>query len=201
MARSIVLNFDGEVSEFGITRLRRDKLYGRKKKIVVDETGVQCTMASLTRDGSTLLPSGAVSYLYMNDHFEVCERSDLTAVDAEGEALEKVDSTLGSEQPLEGPVAPQRVLDHTAKAVYELDPQDIGDKLVEALEDGGIFESRFNYRRGYDDNPLFLLKNDEGFFAIIGEEAAFEYLRPEEEIEPEEDEEDPFDDDDLDFSF
>ena len=64
MARSIVLNFDGEVSEFGITRLRRDKLYGRKKKIVVDETGVQCTMASLTRDGSTLLPSGAVSYLY-----------------------------------------------------------------------------------------------------------------------------------------
>lgn len=201
MARSIVLNLDGEVSEFGITRLRRDKLYGQKKRVVVDENGNECSMAALTRDGSTLLPSGAVSYLYLNDSFEVCERSDLNAVDAEGEPLETVESTLGTEVPLEGPVSPHRLLDHTAKAVYELDPQEIGDKLVAALEEGGIFESRFNYRKGYDDNPLFLLKNEEGFFAIIGEDATFDYLRPEEDIEPDEDDEDPFEDDDLDFSF
>lgn len=201
MARTIVLNRDGEVSEFAITRLRRDKIYGQRKRVVVDENGNECSIASLTRDGSTLLPSGSVAYLYTNDDFEVCERSDLTAVDEEGELLEKVDSTLGNEQPLEGPVPPSRVLDFTAKAVYELQPEEIADSLVAALEAGEIFESRFNYRSGYDEDPLFLLKNDEGFFAIIGEDASFDFLRPEESLEPEEDDEDPFDDDDLDFSF
>jgi hypothetical protein len=202
MARSIVVNFGGEVSEFAITRLRRDKLYGRKKKVVVDEDGHECSSAYLTRDGAALLPSGSMASLYVDDEFNVCERRDRVAVDDDGEALERIDSTLGSEQPLEGPVDARRVLEHVTTAVYELVADELGESLKAALEDGDIFETRFNYRSGYSDAPAFLLANDEGYFALIGEATGFDFMRPEavDTVEDEDDGEDPFGDD-LDFSF
>lgn len=200
MARSIVVNWGGEVSEFGLSRVSRDKLYGRKVKMVVDEDGNPTEAAYLTRDGSALLLKGAMAMIYVNDDFDVTERSDLQAIDAEGEPLESIPSTLGVEQELHGPVDPARVLDHLAKAVYVLDPETLGDKLREALEDGEIFETNFAYRSGFNSDPAFLLHNEEGFFAIVGEEATFDFLYKEQAAEVEEDDdEDPFEDDDLDF--
>jgi hypothetical protein len=202
MARTIVVNWDGEISEFAISRVNRQKLYGRKRKVVVDEEGAPTETAYLTRDGSALLLKGSMASLYVNEDFDVTERSDLQAVDAEGNALEKVDSTLGVEQPLEGPVEPNRVLDHVAKAVYQLDVEALGDQLRKALEDGDIFETKFNYRKGFDWDPVFLLHNGEGFFAVVGEESTFDFLYKEQmpNLEEEEDDEDPFGEDDLDFS-
>lgn len=202
MARSIVVNFDGEVSEFAISRVNRQKLYGRKRKVVVDEDGEPTETAYLTRDGSALLLKGSMASLYVDEDFDVTERSDLQAVDAEGNELEQVDSTLGIEQPLKGPVEPSRVLDHLAKAVYQLDPEEFGDKLREALKNGEIFETKFNYRKGFDWDPVFLLNNDEGFFAIVGQESTFDFLYKEQmpSLDDEEDDEDPFGEDDLDFS-
>lgn len=201
MARTIVVNFDGEVSEFGLTRVSREKLYGRKLRLVVDESGEPTDTAYLTRDGSALLLKGAMASIYVDEDFEVTERGDLQAVDANGEPIEPVDSTLGVEQKLEGPVDPTRVLDHNAKAVYELDPELLGDSLRELLEEGKIFETRFNYRKSFDDAPIFLLQNDEGFFAVVGDEAKFEFLyKNQAQVADDDDDDDPFGDDDLDFS-
>lgn len=201
MARSIVVNWGGEVSEFGLTRVSRDKLYGRKVKVVVDEDGNPTEAAYLTRDGTALLLKGAMAMIYVNDDYDVTERSDLLAVDAEGEPLERFESTLGVEQTLEGPIDPARVLDHLAKAVYLLDPEMLGEELKAALEQGQIFETTFAYRSGFDSNPAFLLKNEEAFFAIVGEEATFDFLHKEQIAQvDDEDDEDPFDDDDLDFA-
>ena len=200
MARTIVVNFDGETSEFGLTRVQRDKIYGKKRRVVVDENGEDCVSASLTRDGATLLPSGSIASVYLNDQFEVCGRSDLVAVDTAGEEVATVDSTLGVETPLNGPIDPSRVLDFTSKAVYELDPQTLSEALAEGLEAGKIYETRFNYRKGFEDAPAFLLQNDEGIFALVGEDAEFDFLYPDVQDTFDDDEEDPFDDDDLDFS-
>ncbi len=201
MARTIVVNWEGEVSEFGLSRVQREKIYGKKKKVVVDENGEECTSAALTRDGSALLPGGSMASVYLNENFEVCERKDLVMVDEEGAAMESIESTLGVEQPLEGPIDPARVLDHLTKAVYQLDPAEVSAKLEAALKDGDIFETRFAYRSGFSDSPAFLLHNDEGFFALIGEEAGFDYLRPDEApVAEDDDTDDPFEDDDLDFS-
>lgn len=202
MARTIVVNFEGETSEFALTRVQREKIYGKKKKIVVDENGEDCGSASLTRDGTTLLLSGAMASVYLNDNFEVCGRSDLVAVDETGAQLEEVDSTLGVETALSGPIDPRRVLDFTSKAVYQLDAQELTAKLAAGLEAGDIYETRFNYRKGFEDAPAFILQNDEGIFALVGNDAGFDFLYPDvQEAEDEEDDgEDPFDDDDLDFS-
>lgn len=199
MARTVVFNLGGEVSEFAISSLRREKLYGKKVKVVVDESGEPTQTAYLTRDGSALLPPGTMASLYMDDEFNVTERSDLKAVDSEGNVVEEVSSTLGSEQPLEGPIEPSRVLDHVSKAVYWLDPETLGDELKESLQNGNIFETRFNYRTSFDDAPAFLLANDEGYFLIVGEEATFDFLTLDRSKDVEEEDDDPFEDD-LDFS-
>jgi len=202
MARTIVVDYQGETSSFGISSLRREKLYGRKVKMIVDEEGNPTESAYLTRDGTALLPSGSMAYLYVDDDYDVTERRDLTAVDPEtGETLEYLDSTLGTEQPLEGPVDPRRVLDHVAKAVYELDPEDVSDALRAALDAGDIFETRFNYSRSFDLDPAFILANDAGYFAIVGELQEFEFLYKEQAPAfDEDDDEDPFEGDELDFS-
>lgn len=200
MARTIVVNFEGEVSEFGLNRLTRDKIYGRKLRVVVDEDGEPTETAYLTRDGSALLLKGAMASVYVDDEYDVTERSELLAVDADGNPIEPEDSTLGVEQPLEGPIDPRRLLDHNAKAVYELHADALGEKLRTLLEEGEIFETIFNYRKSFDVHPLFLLKNDDGFFAVVGEEAPFEFLRKEQVAVIDDDDEDPFDDDELDFS-
>lgn len=200
MARTIVVNFDGAVSEFGLTRVSREKLYGKRVKVVVDEDGNPTESAYLTRDGAALLLKGAMAMLYVDDDFDVAERSDLQAVDPEGEPIEPVDSTLGVEQNLEGPIDPTRVLDHNAKAVYQLDPEAVSDSLKGLLADGKIFETKFNYRKGFDWNPAFLFQNEEGYFAVVGEEARFEFLYKEQAPVLDDDDEDPFEEDDLDFS-
>ncbi|MCP4869807.1 MAG: hypothetical protein GY898_13940 [Proteobacteria bacterium] len=56
MARQIVVSWNGASNSFDIGRLSRDKLYGRKRRLVVDEDGNQCLAGMLTEDGSTLLP-------------------------------------------------------------------------------------------------------------------------------------------------
>jgi hypothetical protein len=200
MARAIVLSLDGEVSRFAITRVTRDKIYGRKKRIVVDAEDNECSPGLLTVDGATVLGSGATASLYIDDDFNSVERSDLTPVDpATGEQLPTLPSTLDVEQPLTGPAALRHFLDHTTTSIYELDPEEFGAKLLAALEKGEIYEARFNYSQSLDDSPLFVLKNEAGIFALVAKATRFEVCRPNIPLPQEDDEDDSLEDDDLDF--
>lgn len=201
MAREIVVTYQGEPSHLPLQRVERSKLYGRKRRLVVDADGNPCSMALLTVDGSALLPPGTVASLYVDENFDTVERGELVAVDADGNDLPLLESSLGQERALQGPVSDDRVLDLTVTAVYQLDEEGLTAELQEALSRGEIFETRFNYTRGYRDAPLLLLKNDEGLFGLVGEETAFEYASHElPDTDGAEDEDDPFDGE-LDFSF
>lgn len=199
MAREIVVNLDGEQSRFALSRVSREKLYGRKRRVIVDQLEQECSAATLLRDGSALIPQGGLSSLYIDESFEVSERKSLQAVDVTGEPLEEAASTLGVEQTLTGPVSPERVLDHLTTAVYQLDAEELGDELRDGLERGDIYETVFAYRKGFDLWPAFLLQNGEGVFALVGRPAVFEFLERERVPEEPEDDVDPFEDD-LDFS-
>jgi hypothetical protein len=177
MARQIVVSWNGASSSFDIGRLSREKLYGRKRRLVVDEDGNECLAGMLTEDGSTLLPPGSTSELYLDEEFDVVERSSLRAVDEEGEEVPSLPSTLGVEVTLEE-VPPERLLDHVTPVVYQLDPAELDDALREALAAGSVFETRFNYRTSYADQACFLVANDAGFFALVGQPAGFAFLEP-----------------------
>ena len=198
MARDIVVAFQGATSRFALERMSREKLYGKRRRVVVDDQGGECQPGTLLRDGSALLLPGAVAQLYVDAAFDVVERDLVVAVDDDGQALPKIDSTLGVEQPLVGPVSPERLLDTATTAVYALEATGLDPALAAALEGGAIFETRFSYRGGYDDAPIFLVQNDQGLFALVGEETDFPWL---ERAQPAADaDDDPFDDDELDFS-
>lgn len=198
MARQVVLLYDGETSSFDLARLDRSKLYGTRRRVVVNDDGAECLRGLLSEDGSVLLPPGCTADLYVDEAFDVVERSDLKAVDAEGQPVTPVASTLGVAMPLTGPVPPNRVLDHVTPTIYMLDPAELSPKLQDALARGEIFESRFAYRDGFDDQTLFLLQNEVGVFALVGRPTGFDFVRRA-SPPPEADEDEDLFEDDLDF--
>ncbi len=197
MASPIVVTLEGEVSSFSFSKVDREKLYGKRERVVVDEDGAACVGASLTTDGGAIIPPGGLAYAYLDESWDTLDRSDLRAVDAAGAPVGIAPSTLGVAQTLVGPVDPSRVLDHTCTSVYQLRPEAVSAGLTAALAEGRIFETRFNYRDDYADAPAFLLGNDQGMFLLVGEPTRFEMLRKEQE--PVALAEEAEDDADLDF--
>jgi hypothetical protein len=197
MASPVVVALDGKVSTFSFSKVDREKLYGKRERVVVDEAGAPCVSASLTTDGGAIIPPGGLAYAYLDDAWDTLDRSELKAVDAAGAPVPIAPSTLGKEQPLTGPVDPSRLLDHTCTTVYELRPEEVSEALTAALAAGGVFETRFNYRDDYADAAAFLLANDQGTFLLVGEPSRFEMLRQEQQ--PADLGEEAEDTDDLDF--
>lgn len=198
MAKSIILQWEGNISEFGFTKLERAKLYGYKARQIVDSDGKACSSAYLTADGSALIPSGGLAMLYVDENSTTIERSELKAVDGEGGELTKKPSTLSVEQELTGPVSAQELLNHTILNVYQLKPETLNSKLAEQLEAGKIFTSVFSYRGDYELQKLFLLQaEDKTYFALTASPTSFEFLSrdiiPDLEEEEEEDMSDDFD--------
>jgi hypothetical protein len=180
MARPIAVTFNGAESSFSFTKVDREKLYGRKERVVVDELGEACVAAALTTDGAAIVPPGGTAHTYLDDAWDSVERSDLRAVDEGGAPLPLIPSTLGAPQALEGPVDPSRVLDHACTAVYELRPEAVAAELSDALDRGGVFEMRFNYRDDYASSPAFLLRSDQGVFLLVASPTGFGLLRRDE---------------------
>jgi hypothetical protein len=197
MGKGLVVSWNGENSTFGLAKIDRDKLYGRKERIVVDEQDRPCATASLTADGSALIPSGGVSMLYVDDAFDTVDRAELVPFTASGDRALLKPSTLGVPQTLGAPVTPSRVLEVVVTHVYALSRDEVGPELAKALAAGAIFETRFNYRDDYADAPAFLLENTEGTFALIAAESGFVFVEKEAVVAPDEAEEDVADD--LDF--
>jgi hypothetical protein len=198
MAKTITLTLGTETVEFAFAKIDRDKLYGRKLRVVVDQDGVSCTSAYLSSDGAALVPSGSLAMLYVDEAADTVERSELQTVDEHGQPVPLVPSTLGIAQDLK-PASARDLLDHVAATVYHLESTAVPAGIAEALAKGAIFSFRFCYRDDYSDRPGFLIRNDGGIFALIGEAHGFDFVRQAATAAPAE-EADEAGDDDLDFS-
>jgi hypothetical protein len=176
MASPIIVTLDGEDSAFAFSKVDREKLYGKRERVVVDEEGVACYGASLTTDGGAIIPPGGLVFAYVDEAWDSLERSELKAVDDKGNPVAIAPSTLGKAQPLKGPIDASRLLDHSCTSVYELRPESVSSALSAKLTAGKIFETRFNYRDDYADSPAFLLGNDQGLFLLVCEPVGFEML-------------------------
>ena len=109
---------------------------------------------------------------YFTDDGTWVPGKELVGLDAEGQPLDMIDSTLGVEQALEGPVDASNVLDLKVQSVYGLDASEIDDALKAALDKGDVFRFSFNYRADFQSEIAFLIANTEGeVFALIGQPA------------------------------
>lgn len=198
MARAIVVEFEGREVRLVPRVVTRAKLYGERKRLVLDEQGIPTSTGWLTTDGSLLLTQGARAELYLDEHDDVVDRKALVAVDAAGVEVPRVASTLDVVQPLVGPVAPARVLECTTTSVYQLEPEVVDPGLGERLARGEIFESVFAYSAGFEASVLFILANEEGTFGLVATPTPIAFLRKDAPPAAEADDEDG--DEDLDFS-
>lgn len=197
MAKSIVVSFAGTVSSFGLDKLDRAKLYGRRERRPLDPEGRRCERAELTRDGALLVRSGMTAQGYFDDAGTWIPNRDLVGLDRDGAPLPQQPSTLGVAQALEGPVPPEAVLDLAVRTVYVLDPEQLDPALAEALRGGAAFRFAFNYRADYQAETAVLVANETGYFALVGRPIAPAWASLELVAAPSFDGTD--DDDELDF--
>lgn len=173
MARTLVFTFRGEDSTFDFARLDRARLYGARKRLVLDRDGEPCRRAELTDDGAYVLQPGMTAQGYFDDHDGAwIPNAQLVGLTEDGGAAPTYPSTLGVAQPLEGPMPPEALLDTRIQTTYMLDPEQLSDALAEALAAGEIFRFSFSYRTDHRSQVGFLVANDHGVFALIGNEAA-----------------------------
>ena len=63
MAKPIIIESQGKVSQFDFSKLSRSKLYGRRQRVALDPSGERCKRAALTADGSLLMRLGELEVL------------------------------------------------------------------------------------------------------------------------------------------
>lgn len=200
MARSIAVRWNGSESTFGLKSLDRAAIYGKRRRVALDENGNPCSRASLLDDGSMILRTGMTGQGYFLPDGTFLKQTELEGYGSDGEPLPKVPSTLGVAQDLEGPIAPHEVLDLRVDAIYVLDPEALDAGLKSDLENGSLFRFSFNFREDYRAETAVLLANDNGFFALVGQPQTYEWSRLDAITELPAGDFDS-DDDDLDFDF
>ena len=198
MPKTLEVTADGARSTFTRLRLSRARLYGSRRRIPVDAQGRPCATAALTRDGRYVLPAGATATLYLDDEGDVVERQDLRAVGDDGEPVEPGATFLDGRTLLVETAGPTDMLDHAVTHVYVLDPVSVAPALDAALAAGAVYRVRTTDARSAA--AAFLLKNDVGFFLLVGEPTGFDFIGPEHaDRSPPEGDEPDGDWDDLDF--
>lgn len=200
MARAVVVEREGVgVTRFQFSLVNRAKLYGERKRVLVDEAGQPTLGGWLTTDGAMLLLPGGRAELYLDERGDVVDRSELETVGADGKPVAKLDSTLDAPQTLRGPVPPERLLEFVTTSVYALDPEPgaFSEAFMASLARGDIWEVDYNYMASFERQTMFILQNAEGLFGLVAEPAPLELAtrvsRPSES-------EDPLSDDELDFA-
>jgi hypothetical protein len=177
MARTVVCSLNEVDSTFNLLKLDRERLYGSRKRIVLDGLSQPCTKASLTVDGLYLLQTGMTAQGYFDESGRWLQKSELVGLDAEGNTLELKPSTLGVAQKLRL-VQPSELLTHAVTSVYILEATSLDATLAGCLDSGDIFAFDFNYSADYRTEKAFLLKNSEGVFALICEPTHPKWCEP-----------------------
>ncbi len=195
MARTIVVSLGGTESSFGFSKLDRKKLYATRKRIPLDANGDPCQRASLTEDGSMLVTSGMTGQGYFDEAGRWVQTAELVGLDPEGNPVDKHPSTLGTPQPLDE-VEPEALLDAAVSSVYVLEGDEVDDALQAQLDAGKIFRFAFNMRADYHPETAYLVANEHGTFALLGDGFEVPWCSLDMPSLPDDDDES---DDDLDF--
>jgi hypothetical protein len=167
VARSIIVTHQGKPSTFGYSRVTRKQLYASRKRVPLDANGQTCQRAELSDDGSMLIVSGMAGQGYFAEDGRWVTNEELVSVGPDGKEVPTQASTLDSPQKLEE-VEPEALLDSTAEVVYALEPEKLDAGLQKALAEGKLFRFDFN-PRGEHTKSAFLLANEAGTFAIVGD--------------------------------
>ena len=197
MAKEIQFSHKDFNFSAGIVKVDRKKIYGYSRVEVKDADDQLCHLASLSDDGSHILPLGSTGITKFDSENNYIDNKSLKAVDLEGNPAETVLSVFEQDVELQKADSLTDYLDLNVKSIYQLniDDEDTKNELIKKLNED-LYQFIFNYRTGYEGNEAFLITDKTEIFAIVGTKCEFEYLSLEQintETDTEDEEEDDFD--------
>ena len=178
MARKLEFDFGGEPFTVAINKVDRSKLYGRVETETFDANEKECTLATLARDGRTIIPYGGTASGYVNTEGLWVTRDELIPIDRDGKEIAEVPSSFSQPTILETEVDIDTFLDHPVRLIYQLDAQtEISSDLKAKLAAGAIYQFPFSYRGGIYSDPAFLMQGeDDILWMLIGQKSDIEFV-------------------------
>ena len=178
MPRPLVLSLDGREFDVRITKIDREKLYGKVEIEAYDEKGNPAELLVLAPDGKTLIDTGGTALANVDENGDSISRADLIAVDEDGEKIETVPSSFAQTNTLKRATVEDYV-SQLVKSVYVLDAVEEADKkyLQDHVSAGLIYNFDFSYRGGIEYDKAFVIGNKTDAFMIVGRPAELEFVK------------------------
>lgn len=177
MPRTLAFSFGGNAIDFSMHKIDRSRLYGFKELLVLDEQGEPCELNTLAEDGKTLIGKGGTGIGYLDADRNWVEKSNLTAVDLEGNEITPVPSSFSAPIELGEKADTEDLLNHNIRLIYRLESEAIDESLVKELSAGAIFKFDYSFRGGLEADAGFLMHNESGeIFFLVGDSSNVEYV-------------------------
>lgn len=194
MARKLRFQINDQGFEFSITKVDRDKLYGKKELIATDHTDRSLQKGFLDEWGSVVIASTGMGYVDK----DLCwhGKNELVAVDVMGNHLELKPSSFDEPVPLLDTVSLETYCEYEITSVYIMEGFDKETFIPMIDLPDQLYSFPFVYRATYDAKTAFLNVVGENLFMTIGTRAELEFLSKPQRTDLDLEE----DDDDIDFS-
>ena len=178
MPRPLVLSLDGREFDVRITKIDREKLYGKVEIEAYDEKGNPAQLLVLAPDGKTLIDKGGTALANVDENGDSISRADLIAVDEDGEKIETVPSSFNETNVLKRSNVEDYV-SQLVKSVYVIDALNDADRkyLHDHVSAGLIYNFDFSYRGGIEYDKAFVLGNKSDAFMVVGKPAELEFVK------------------------
>lgn len=192
--------FQGERFDTALSRVDRNKVYGRVRIDAINDAGESCRLMRIASDGRTLIPSGGVGQAYLTHEGRWIAQKELTATDVDGQDLTVHESSFQVITELSDDVGVDEYLEYTSRLTYIIEPDNVPLAVLDALQQGRIFMFWFNYRPSNNPDTGFLLLGEDGnIWLTAGQRVAIEWVSRPNVGSVISDEDDSNDDDLLDF--
>ncbi len=176
---SLTFSYKGKESVADMGKVDRSKLYGYSKTEVIGEDDKPCSLATLSNDGKTIIPSGGTALAYFSPDGMWRDKADLKPVNIDGDEITPVTSTLKAPVELSDTATVEEFLSHNIRLIYQLkaDENGFNTALTKELDKGTIFKFGFSYRGGLTADAAFLLKGQDGtFWMLVGKPTTLEFI-------------------------
>ena len=100
MARVIVVNYKGKDSSFKFKKIKREILYGKKKRVFLDDQDQECKAATIEKKYGLLILSGDASSVYIDNNKNFVSKENISGLDRNGNILKGFNQHLISHKSL-----------------------------------------------------------------------------------------------------
>jgi len=179
MPRQLVLNLDGHEFPVTLIKIDRDKLYGSVEVEAFDEKGREASLRVLAADGKTLIDKGGTSRATVDEKGNSVDRTSLSAVGEDGDAIEPVPSSFNEPNKLRRAEIDD-YLSQMFKSLYLIQPAEEGGDikyLLDHLDGEQLYTFPFSWRGGLEYDQAFVLGGGGDAFMVVGKPAAFEFVK------------------------